>query len=368
MKFKKTKKETWKMIIRIIVLSVILGGVSGIFTAALTTNYLADYAIELADYTQPLHFNDQKPRAFPESYQEALSRVQEEVVPGVVTFFDKSNISELSTYSFEQAEGQGVVLTSDGWIVTTLEFSRAFSHYEVLVQGELYGVEQIVEDEVTGVSFVKVLANNFPVVSFGNGWDAQIGDQIFIIPTQDAVVQTAVMQILRKDELVVSSDEPTRFVQTERFALDETIGSPVANLSGELIGLCVSYEGGEYQTYLSLESILPSFASLLENGEITRAMLGAEVINLFSVIGLGEELVRGYEYGALLSGYSAGSVQSAAQEAGLEPGDIILSVDGLMVDRNHSLDEYLSTYKIGDEVTLNVDHDGVREDVRVTLH
>ena len=360
MKFSKKQKETWKMIVRIIVLSVILGGVSGIFTAALTTNYLADYAIELADYTQPLHLNDEKPRAFPESYQEAIAQTQEEVMPGVVTFFAKDDVSSLETYLLDEASGQGVVLTSDGWLASASTFSDAFSQYVAVVQGEVYEVEQVVEDEVTGVSFIKVFANNLPVVSFGNGWDAGIGDQVFILSTQNALIPSSVSQIWRSQTLVHSSDEPSRFVRLTQPAAEELIGVPVANLSGELLGLCVESQG-DAQTFISIESVLPSFTSLLESGEIARAQLGIDALYLSSTIGLVDALTRGYDYGALI-------YDVRATEQVLEIGDIILSVDGMMINESRSLDEYLSTYKIGDVITLNVDRDGVREDMQVTLY
>jgi S1-C subfamily serine protease len=363
MKIKKHKQDTWKIIVRIIVLSIILGGISGIVTAALTTNYLADYAIELADYTQPLRIGDENVRSFPKSHQEAVSRIKDEVLPGVVTFFDKTDANQIGVYSLDDAYAQGAVLTSDGWLVSTVHFTDTFSQYVAVVQGQEYEVEQVVTDEITGASFVKVFANNLPVISFGSGWDAAIGDQVFILPTQDSLITTSVSQIKHDSKETLSSDAPTRQVYLQYATLSSLIGSPVINLSSELIGFCVEaeQESEEYRSvFLSLDSILPSFTSLLENGEIVRAGLDLDFIDLSSVIGLDDSLSRGYEYGALVSGVDS-------SEKVIMIGDIILSVDGMMIDYSRSLDEYLTEYKIEDEIILTIDRDGVREDVHVIL-
>jgi serine protease Do len=366
MKFKKTKREKWKMIVRIIVLSIILGGVSGIFTAALTTDYLADYAIELADYAQPLRHSEERLRSFPESYQEAVVRTKEDALPGVVAFFEKSARTKEGVYLPETSISLGSVLTSDGWLVSTSDFSKTFSQYSAVIQGEVYEVEQIVKDEMAGVSFVKVYANNLPVISFGSGWNAGVGDQVFVLADQNSLVPASVTRIQRGESAVLSSDEPSRYVQMNVRASSSLDGAPVTNLSGELIGLSATLESvaSEYVMMISIDSVLPLFTSLLETNSIERATLGVDVIDLTTVFGAEDEMVRGYEYGAYVYAVDG---KSAAVQADIEVGDIILSVDGMMIDATRALDEYLSTYKIGDEIVLTIDRDGVREDVRVTL-
>ncbi|KKR56117.1 hypothetical protein A2332_01115 [Candidatus Uhrbacteria bacterium RIFOXYB2_FULL_41_18] len=357
---------SWSITIRTVVLSLLLGGASGVLATALTANFLSDYAIELGEYTQPLRLSEQRPTTYPETYAEAIDLVTEEVVPGVVTFFEPSWQTP-TRYSLDDALMQGVVLTADGWILAFDLPGVSESALVVAVQGKIYEVEKVVKDVVSDAIFVKVSAEHLPVLAFGQGWKVKLGELVFMIPSQDQLYSTSIAGFDWGNTLLHSSEELSRRIILQD-VFDEIVrGAPVANLAGELIGLVESNGKDGRLRVLPLEGILPSFTSLLENAEILRASLGAEVIDLAHTLGLTEEMTRGFTHGSLLYGYQAVEQGSAADKAGLLEGDILLSVDGQTINTSQTLDEYLSQYRFGSEVTFLIDREGEEIEVKVIL-
>ena len=358
--------QSWSVTIRTVVLSLLLGGASGVLATALTANYLSDYAIQLGEYTQPLRLSDQRPIAYPETFVESLELVKEEVVPGLATFFEPSWQTP-TNYQVEDALMQGVVLTSDGWI---LAFDLPYvseSTLVVAVQGTFYDVERIELDTETDAIFVKVEAEHLPVLAFGQGWDVTLGEQLFVVPNANELLTTSVAGYTWSDALVHSSDVLSRRVVLQEVFDEIARGAPVANLAGELVGLVESSGDDGRLTFLPIEGLLPAFTSLLESGEVIRASLGVQIIDLTHTLGISESIAREYSHGALLYGYTAVESGSAADIAGLLEGDIILSVDGQTVNGSQTLDEYISQYHPGSEVTLMLDREGETMDVQVVL-
>jgi putative serine protease PepD len=85
------------------------------------------------------------------------------------------------------------------------------------------------------------------------------------------------------------------------------------------------------------------------------------------MVGMSEELTQGSQVGALLHGDVAVETGSSAQEAGLQEGDIILSIDGVSVNSENALADLVLLYQEGDTVSIELQRNGERADVQVTL-
>lgn len=354
-------RQDWANLVRLIVLSAVIGGSAGILTSALTNNYLSEYSLQLAELTQPLRLSEQRPRNFPQSYEEAVSEVKTKTSPGVVEFYvNKTGQAVFDTVG--QPVMYGLVLTSDGWMVTYPAPGQSISVAHIVVQDESYLAQQIISDPTTGAVFVKIDAQNLPVVAFGEGFALETGDQLFILPGADALQDARVIQISRGTAWPQKSD-----VAARRLVLDldypPANGAPAANLAGEFIGLLSGRQ------VLPGEIILPAFTSLLHTQKIERASLGVKYVDLSQAVGLDESTARGHEAGALLwdNFYAPVPYGSAAALGGLKVNDIILSVDGQLINNQRSLSEYLLDYQPGDTVTLSVDRAGEDLDLTVTL-
>jgi hypothetical protein len=351
--------QSWSNTIRVIIFSILLGGASGVLATALTTNYLSDYAIEISELTEPLHMIEARPTAFPESYQEAIEQFQADGLPAMALLSESSeDFLALSSDELVPA----VVLTSDGWFAT---MSDAEFQMGATSQGDCE-ITQQEYDEQTGVSFVKCDARSLSVAGFGYGYGAEPGHQMFIADSFESFVPADVTEIYWSDEVALSSDVPQRRVLLSA-GMQTTVGSAVFDLSGKFMGIVEEVEENGQITMLPIESMINAFDSLLKNDEIVYAELGVTVVDLSHNI-VSDEYSRGYAAGALLYGASSVEYASAASEAGLVRGDIIVSVDRQNIDSNHSLDEFITARSPGDVLLLQVDRAGVLTDVSVTLH
>jgi hypothetical protein len=352
--------ETFKNMTRIIVISAIVGAASGTFWAALTTSHLRDYALELGRLTEPLRLEEERPRTFPSSYNDALLQLEEDALPSIATLTIARESQVVSLY--EDAFAPAVVLTSDGWL---LSFDQSSSSQRAVTSNGTCEAVLREHDAITGASFYRCDTQSLPVVGFGSGFDIKTGEQMFIVSSPDQVIHAEVVQVAWSETITHSSDTPSRRLILGA-ATSPAVGSAVFDLSSKLVGMVESVRSDGAVVVLPIDSILSGFNSLLENDELRRAALGVEVINLSTVI-LPEALSLKRTSGALLYGSSAVKYLSAASEAGLIAGDIIVSVDHSDVNSSRSLDERLLDYQPLDKVLLIIDRDGVELEITVTL-
>lgn len=351
----------------IIILSLVIGGAAGILTSAITNNHLSEYSLRLVELTEPLRLSQERPRNFPKNFEAALAEVKTKAQPGVVEFY----LKKTGQSSFD-AVGKpvmfGLVLTSDGWLVTHPSVGQTISSTHIVVQNNIYQAEQIISDSVSGAVFVKIDARNLPVVAFGEGFDATLGEQVFLLPGCESVLSTRITQITHGDRLQQESDQAIRRLQLDYHSTSKLSGAPVVNLAGEFIGLAVVNPQDEV-VILPNNIFLPSFSTLLRQNKIVRPSLGVKYVDLSRAIGLDSGIHRDHDYGALLwdNFYDPVPYGSAAALAGLKANDIILSIDGQPLNNQRTLAERLLEYQPNDIVTLQVDRGGEILNVIVTL-
>ena len=358
-------RNTWHTIL----ISILIGAASGSLAAALTTDYLTDYSAQLDRLTQPLRVTEERPRSYPKNYEEAVGEVKEKALPALATVFlisDQPGNDQLP-FHLERSIANGATLTSDGWIVVLPSENKKLvaQDLQILIGRDVYEAVRVEYDAVTNAYFVKVEAEGLPVLAFGNGQDVFSGDQLFAIPAPGSLAPVAVTGTDWGKDLVRSSDLPSRRLLLDATATSFPTGTPIANAGGELIGF-VEESVDEFSRMLPLQAFLPSFQSLLRTDELSRAALDIKVIDLTHSYGLESELAR-LDVGALIHGVGSIKSGSAADEAGLLLGDIILFVDGQTVNGVRSLDERLAEYIPGQEVLLRIDRDGQEVSLNVAL-
>lgn len=367
----------WVQIVRVTVLALMVGFGAGIIGAVLTENYLLRYSDQLEYVSEPLRLSEEKPRALPGTYEEALEVVRTQVEPALVGIYeDRSEAyrAEEQVYAPDAAMAAGVVVTSDGWFVTDAESVAEKNGLVTVIGSRIYSIEKIHEDEVTGLALCKVEGDNLPVVAFGSSEYVAEGDLAFVVPARNSLVTTSIAEVRTSGGRIHATEDLLR-----QFELDELvdvigIGAPVTNSAGELIGF-MSYD--ESSVGLSavrpLHHVMPVIESVLRDGEVNRVFLGATVLNLSEAIGLSDELTRGYDQGVLVirdpgtSYASAVASGSPADAAGLLEDDIITKLNGETVNGFLSFNEMLLDFEPEDEITLTVDRDGEMVELMVTL-
>ncbi len=356
------KYPTFPITIRIILLSIILGGASGALATAIVSSSLSDYTIQLNEQTRPLQTTDRTPKAFPSSYADATNRFVDDSFQSLATVFLKSGKGSFG-YGRDAIVTTGVVFTSDGWIAIANAPTVSPDQLSVKVKQVLYDVTRVATDPVTNITFLKIQASNLPVIGFGKAFELSMGQQIFAVTNAGSLINASVRALVWPQGVVVSSDVPSRRLSIS-LSLAE-VGNPAFDLSGAFVGFILKHDA-EMQL-LPLEDVLPALTSLLEKKTIVRSSFGAQYIDIAHTVGLPEKFMRGHVSGAYLTGHPAVKKGSGAALAGLNEGDIVLSVNGQNIDESNGLDERLLPFHPGDTVMVAIDRLGEKKTVNVVL-
>jgi len=255
------------------------------------------------------------------------------------------NESELNPRSFyfkQDKIGQGLALTSDGWIVTSVKIDRPENFIAIDYEGTVMPLESITVYQ--NERLVKITAKNLSAVQFADKDNLHAG-QTVIIPGGGRAVLSSIEDIngvLLKSP-VKSSDSWSWFIKISDSL--SAPGDPVFNLSGSLVGI---YQGDGLLAPMTYYSQLLS--AVLNKKTPARAYLGINYIDLSAV---GQKITVS---GALVAADSRGVAvikNSPAALAGLREGDIITAVDGVKVDAKHDLSQIINGYQPEEKIEIS---------------
>ncbi|MGB0757482.1 MAG: S1C family serine protease [Patescibacteria group bacterium] len=303
----------------------------------------------------------------------------EQVVVGI---YLKRGGDELvdQVYRPEDKVGNALVLTSDGWLATTVTGMPDEPNKELVIITEsntLLPIERVVLDPVSDIVFLKVTAENLKVIKFADEGDVYPGlpavliGQTILGPSSQSVITAVEHQYYRPADGFADT-----FLSTEKYAtfikVQEDIdaafdGSPLIDMEGAIIGLY--YTDGKV---IPAQNFMDVFERFLRSGEIERPYVGFRYIDLAHTIGLPTLLSEDLQVGALVFGDREHAVtaidsDSPAADAGLSVGDIVLKVNDDDVDARHSVTSLLQEYRIGDVVQLTVQNSGEIREVDLLL-
>jgi len=296
---------------------------------------------------------------------------------GTVTFYPVRNTTATdpltAAYQTDDQLGQGVIITNDGWVVTTRQvLSKLTGQVAVTAKGDTYAVEKIVTDPLTEFVFVKIAGTNLPVVSLAKTIPALGSGCFTLVGTQGLTTATVTDQHLRLSGRPASNTE--RFDEYVQVAdlVASTAGMPVFDEQGIAQGLTVTVDGKLVVRPLAI--LNTQVEPVLKNGQAERMQLGIDYILLDqlafppSVLLPYQQLQRGalvYRNARLnVAGVAA---DSPAAKAEVAAGDVILKVDGVEVNSNQPLTNLVQTYRAGDNMILTVWREGNERNVTVTV-
>ncbi|MBQ3440879.1 trypsin-like peptidase domain-containing protein [Candidatus Saccharibacteria bacterium] len=314
------------------------------------------------------------------SVADVVDKVSQSVVSIVTSVKTTSYFGQ--SYS-SQAAGTGIIVTSDGYILTNKHvIDSATSISVVLDDGTTYkDVKVAAVDPLNDIAFLKISdASGLTPATLGDSKTIQAGQQVVAIGNALGVYQNTVTSgvisgtgrtLTASDSTGSMSEKLTDMIQTDAAINSGNSGGPLINAAGQVIGINTanSYSAENMGFAIPIGAVKGMLAQLIESGSAKRAYLGvyttqitpdsAKTYNL--PVTAGEYLyASGGNYTSVVKG-------SPAEKAGLKDKDIITAVNGVKIGSAGSLSTLIGEYKPGDTVKLTVIREGNETTVDVTL-
>ncbi len=274
-----------------------------------------------------------------------------------------------------QSVGSGVLVSRDGYIVTNYHVVE--NAREILVtladkrqyQGRLVGF-----DRSTDLAVLKIsprAGETFPVIAFGDSDELQVGEWVLAIGNPFRLTSTVTAGIVsalgRQVNIIEDFFRVEDFIQTDAAINPGNSGGALVNLRGELVGIntAIATESGAYEGYgfaVPVNLVVRVVEDLIAYGEVRRGYLGVSIqeIDARQARLLGLPGVQG----VLITEVRKGS---AADQAGLQSGDVVLAVNGRAVNAPNELQSVVARYRPGDRIDLEVWRKAQRLHLQVQL-
>jgi serine protease Do len=264
--------------------------------------------------------------------------------------------------------GSGFIVSADGYILTNTHVVGNADEVTVrLTDRREFPAKVIGADERTDVAVIKINAANLPTVKLGDPSRVKPGQWVLAIGSPFGFENSATAGIISATSRSLPSDNYVPFIQTDVAVNPGNSGGPLFNLQGEVIGInsqIFSRTGG----YMGVSFAIPIDVArnvedqLVKTGKVVRGRIGVTIQDVNAQ--LAESFGLDRPRGALVSSVEK---DGPAAKAGLQPGDVILAVNGKPIERYGELSGNIAAMKPGTDATVDVWRAGKRVSMTVKV-
>ena len=268
----------------------------------------------------------------------------------------------------ERSLGSGVVISADGYVITNNHVVENADKVMITFEGDrAYEAEIVGTDPRTDVALLKIDETGLPFVELGDSDALRVGDQVMAIGNPFGVGQTVTLGIVSALGRTIGLIDYEDLIQTDASINPGNSGGALVDMQGRLVGMnsaILSRSGGSQGIGFAIPSAMAMriVDALKTEGAVVRAYLGVlpqEVDqNVADYYGLDRPR------GVIITRVNE---DTPAAKAGLEEGDIILSVDGEEIRNPSMLRNLISLSQVGHEAKLALLRDGKEKTVAVKL-
>ena len=270
------------------------------------------------------------------------------------------------------SSGSGVIMSPDGYIVTNhhvVEHSRDIK--VTLSDKREYKAELVGSDPSTDIALLKISEYDLPFMLFGNSDSVNVGEWVLAVGNPFNLESTVTAGIVsakgRNINILGGVTSIESFIQTDAAVNPGNSGGALVNTVGELIGIntAIITESGSYEGYsfaVPSNLVQKVIRDLREYGNVQRAFLGVNIEDLD--IEMAREMGLPNADGIRVTRVNR---NSAAEDAGLKPGDVIMGLNNSLMRRSPELQEYIGRFRPGDQIVLEYWRNGASKRVKVTL-
>ena len=310
-----------------------------------------------------------------------LSKIYNQSGPGLSPFDFFFGSGQPQEGTREVGGGSGFILSADGYIMTNKHVvDDAQADYTVLTNdAKRYSAKVVATDPVNDLAVLRIDAKDLPAIEFGNADTLQVGQTVIAIGNalgeyRNTVTKGVVSGLARRITAGdgQSSETLENVIQTDAAINSGNSGGPLLNLAGQVIGVnvAVSQQGQLIGFAIPANQASTVYESVRKTGKVVRPYLGVRYIPVTK--SLQEQNKLSVDYGVLIQrGTTKDELAiipaSPADKAGLQENDIILALNGVRLDAEHSLTGEIQKRAPGDAITLTVLSKGKEKTVTATL-
>lgn len=253
--------------------------------------------------------------------------------------------------------GSGVIISSDGYIITNNHVIERAETIEVVHQKRTYPARLIGTDKNTDIAVLKVEAANLPAIKQGSSRDLRIGEWVIAVGNPFNLTSTVTAGIVSAKERqinILGGEFPLEsFIQTDAPINPGNSGGALVNVKGELVGIntAILSRTGSYTGYgfaVPVDIAIKIANDLIKFGEVQKAIPGLDVVEVTPE--LAEEMSLNSLDGVIVTHVIR---NGASEKAGLQRNDVITRIEGFEVTGKGSFEEVLSYYYPGDKITVH---------------
>ncbi len=312
--------------------------------------------------------------------QSATIAVAAKVSPAVVRIrvtgaTDSGNLNVIP----ETGVGSGVIFDSNGWILTNHHVVEGGEKFDVELKdgrklaGTVYGI-----DTLTDLAIVKVDATGLPTAAIGESDALKVGQLVIAIGsplgTYSNSVTSGIVSAKGRSIVTDGNNQLTNLIQTDAAINPGNSGGPLLDAGGNVIGIntAIATNSNGIGFAIPIDIARPIMAQAVAGEALSRPYMGIHYLSITRQLADERKLpvnVGAFVGGTDQNGNATNGVDpnTPAEKAGIKDGDIIVSVNGKVIDEEHPLDATLSQFKPGETVTVDILRDGQHVSIEVTL-
>lgn len=259
--------------------------------------------------------------------------------------------------------GSGVIISADGYIVTNNHVIDGATKIRVVLNDKReYNAELLGKDPNTDLAVLRIEEKNLPFAVVGNSDDVKVGQWVLAVGNPFNLTSTVTagivsakgrnLNLLRDQRNPESQYSIESFIQTDAAVNPGNSGGALVSADGKLVGIntAIASQTGQYAGYafaVPANLMKKVIGDLTKYGEVQRGFLGVSIQDVNSQLADKEGLAE-------VKGVYVAKVNpnSAAEDAGVKDGDVIIKVDGVSVNSSSELQEQVGKRSPGDKVGL----------------
>jgi serine protease Do len=303
----------------------------------------------------------------------ALQALVAKVSPAVVQIqvngygaVEDTNRGEAAVITRQNAIGSGVIVSSDGYIMTNAHVVRGARRIRIILpsadasQIEAEGKERVLDAKLIGLheesdlALLKVEKTGLPTLALSTGRRARQGQLVLAIGSPEGLENTVTMGVVSSVARQADPDKPMVYIQTDAPINPGNSGGPLVDMDGDVLGIntmILSQGGGSEGLGFAIPARIVKFVyeSLRKNGHVHRVEIDATAQNITPTLAQGLGLSQ--SYGVVVADVTPGG---PAESAGLQIGDIVVSADGRRTDTLPALSAVMYLHPLDELLTLVV--------------